>query len=84
MSCSLGGLAFATQFGLVKVGLGMVSIWLTLPYFSRSSSIGPKSRARMGHDATQSGSWSFSRRSMHMVHLLIFVPGSSLANLGAP
>ena len=46
--------------------------------------MGPKSKARMGQAATQAGSWSFSKRSMHIVHLLILVPGSSLANFGAP
>ena len=63
---------------------GIVSIWRTSPYFLTSSSMGPKSKARMGQAATQAGSWSFSKRSMHIVHLLILVPGSSLANFGAP
>ena len=84
MSCSLGGFALATQLGMVSSGSGMVSILRTSPYFSTSSSMGPKSRARIGQEATHRGSWPFSKRSMHRVHLLILVPGSSLANFGAP
>ena len=83
MSCFFSSCGLATQAGLVA-GAGMSASWAQSPYLARSSSMGPKSSARIGHDSTHSGIWPFSKRSMHIVHLLALVPGSSLANLMAP
>ena len=65
-------------------GAGMPSQYRTSPYFSTSSSNGPKSKARSGQLAVHAGCMPSARRSTHMVHLLIFVPGSSEAKRGAP